>query len=181
MHCIPMICCKSANIASRQRSCVPAGQSAWVRHHHECRHEPSRSGRVPQRHTRRIWHEVRACLRIYGRLLSMAEALPPDRRVLDRLKETQPDVADQVHVFSSFFYKKLSTKDKYVRSRFYRLLTRKLTSACHHGHTGKTGRKTPIWACGSGRASSIFSRRSTSCYRSTKSTFRIRPCPRPRI
>lgn len=62
--------------------------------------------------------------RVSARLLSIADELPPNRRVLDRLKETQPDLADQVHVFSSFFYKKLSTKDKYVQSRFYRSRSR---------------------------------------------------------
>ncbi|KAA1469790.1 hypothetical protein DENSPDRAFT_773771 [Dentipellis sp. KUC8613] len=29
---------------------------------------------------------------------------------LNDLRETQPDLADQIHVFSSFFYKKISTK-----------------------------------------------------------------------
>lgn len=36
-------------------------------------------------------------------------ALTPDRVWLNELKEKDPELADQIHVFSSFFYKKLRT------------------------------------------------------------------------
>lgn len=37
--------------------------------------------------------------------------LIPTRLWLNDLRETQPALAEDVHVFSSFFYKKLDTKE----------------------------------------------------------------------
>ena len=37
-----------------------------------------------------------------------------DRLWLDEVRKTHPEIADQVHVFNSFFYKKLSSKKLYV-------------------------------------------------------------------
>ena len=37
-----------------------------------------------------------------------------DRLWLDDVRKTHPEIADQVHVFNSFFYKKLSSKKLYV-------------------------------------------------------------------
>ena len=40
-----------------------------------------------------------------------------NRRVFADLKERDPELFEQAHLFSSFFYKKLSTKDRYVQSQ----------------------------------------------------------------
>jgi hypothetical protein len=67
-------------------------------------------GRVPERHDHRLGSQVRLplCPRSERCLADVAPLLPPDRRAFAREKLTKPRLEEEVYIFSSFLYFKLT-------------------------------------------------------------------------
>jgi len=90
-------------LISIQDTGIPS-RRAWRREHNQRRSQSSSARRIPQRYSHRIWVKVR-----FFYILSI-KAYRYLRLWLNELRAKDPIFAESIHVFSSFFYKKLNKK-----------------------------------------------------------------------